>query len=261
MDDYKTWVDGYDVGIRYTDDALGQIVAYLKKEGIYEETAIIISSDHGENQGELNVYGDHQNADLITNRVPLIVKWPGVKPGNNDALCYQIDMAATVLDLLGQKVPERWDGKSFKKEWQNGESKGRHELVISQAAWTCQRAVIWDNYIAIKTYHDGMRDIPEWLLFDRLQDPHELNDLAASHPDIVTEGQTRLENWIKTELANSDYDEDPMAKTIEEGGPYHVRGVLEHFTKYYRENGKAHLADAMQEKYGNIRSYTEPVAE
>jgi len=39
---------------------------------------IIISADHGENLGELNIYGDHQTADQITCRVPLIVKWPGV---------------------------------------------------------------------------------------------------------------------------------------------------------------------------------------
>ena len=40
------------------------------------ETLIVISSDHGENQGELSVYGDHQTSDHITNRVPLIVRHP-----------------------------------------------------------------------------------------------------------------------------------------------------------------------------------------
>ena len=41
---------------------------------LWDDTAIIISADHGENQGELNVWGDHQTADHITNRVPLIIR-------------------------------------------------------------------------------------------------------------------------------------------------------------------------------------------
>ena len=48
--------------------------------GILEETAVIVSADHGENLGELNVYCDHQTADQLTVRVPLIISWPG-RPG------------------------------------------------------------------------------------------------------------------------------------------------------------------------------------
>jgi len=57
---------------------VGKLIQDLKDLGIYEETAIIVSSDHGENQGELNVWGDHQTADHICNRIPLVVRWPGV---------------------------------------------------------------------------------------------------------------------------------------------------------------------------------------
>ena len=48
----------------------------LDDQNVLEETAIIISADHGENLGELNIYGDHQTADQITCRVPLVVSWP-----------------------------------------------------------------------------------------------------------------------------------------------------------------------------------------
>ncbi|MGH2356062.1 MAG: sulfatase-like hydrolase/transferase [Chloroflexota bacterium] len=71
-------MDGYDVGIRYVDDHVGQVLATLDDLGVLDETAIIFSADHGENQGELNVYGDHQTADRCTSNVPLIVRWPGV---------------------------------------------------------------------------------------------------------------------------------------------------------------------------------------
>jgi len=79
-DDYERWVDGYDVGVRYMDDYIGRILDALEEAGVLDETLIVFSADHGENLGELNVYGDHQTADDKTCRVPLIVRGPGVEP-------------------------------------------------------------------------------------------------------------------------------------------------------------------------------------
>ena len=77
----------------------------------------MVSADHGENLGELNIYGDHQTADQITTHVPLIVRWPGVTESQagrvEDGLHYQFDWAATLVELAGGKVPEIWDGQSF----------------------------------------------------------------------------------------------------------------------------------------------------
>src|SRR5690606_36113919 len=44
--------DGYDTGVRYTDDHLAFLFNALKQQGVYDDTAIIISADHGENLGE-----------------------------------------------------------------------------------------------------------------------------------------------------------------------------------------------------------------
>lgn len=63
-EDFKRWIDGYDTAIRYVDDHVGMIVNALEEEGLLEDTIIIISADHGENQGELNIYGDHQTATI-----------------------------------------------------------------------------------------------------------------------------------------------------------------------------------------------------
>lgn len=57
--DARQHLDGYDTGIRYADYFVGRVIDDLIELGIYEDTAIIVSADHGENQGELNVWGDH----------------------------------------------------------------------------------------------------------------------------------------------------------------------------------------------------------
>jgi len=247
--DYKRHIDGYDTGIRFADEAVGKVVAHLKKLGIYDETAIIISSDHGENQGELGIYGDHQTADLITNRVPMIVKWPGVKPRVDAGLHYQFDLTATVVELLGMRVPEKWDAVGFKDAFLAGREAGRESLVISNSAWSSMRAVIWGENILIRTYRDPVREFPEHLLFNRNTDPHELADLAPSMPERVHEGLARLQGWVDEQILKSDRKEDPFMRVIEEGGAYHLRGRLDRVVEHYEKLGRPDLVERIKARY------------
>jgi len=51
---------------------------------LYDENlAVIISADHGENLGELGIYGEHATADEATCRIPMIIKWPGGQKGTH----------------------------------------------------------------------------------------------------------------------------------------------------------------------------------
>jgi len=248
--DFTKWINGYDTGIRYADEWTGRILAALEREGVLEETAIIVTSDHGENQGELNVYGDHQTADHITSRVPLIVRWPGVAGGRADrALHYQMDLAPTVLELLGGESPKNWDAASFAASLRAGTEAGRDFLVASQCAWSCQRMVRWGDWAFLRTYHDGLKDLPERMLFNLAEDPHETRDLAAERPDVVREGLARLDRWVGEVMSNSPFDVDPMWTVIREGGPFHTRGREEKYRKRLTESDRAHHAAAIRERY------------
>jgi choline-sulfatase len=220
--------DGYDTGVRYADAMIGELVAALKAAGVYDETAIIISSDHGENLGELGIYAEHGTADSVTCRVPLIVKWPGKARGEaRDGLHYSLDLAPTLAALLGRDPEECWDGTSFAPALEPGaEDPGRTELILSQCAHVCQRSVRWDDYLYVRTYHDGYRLFPKELLFDLRADLHEQNDLAAARPDLCREALSRLCEWHDArmfDLAGLGYTEDPLWTVIREGGPMHAR--------------------------------------
>ena len=116
----RAMFDGYDLGVRVADEYVGRILNQLADLGVLDDTAIMVSSDHGETLGELNVYGDHQTADELVSHIPLILRWPGLGDAGRRAGCdafhYQIDVTATILELLGQRVPSRWDGRELRAE-------------------------------------------------------------------------------------------------------------------------------------------------
>ncbi|MFP4057691.1 MAG: sulfatase [Candidatus Brocadiia bacterium] len=252
MDDYVQWINGYDTGIRYADDRLGLLLAELERQGVLDQTAILVSSDHGECQGEFNVYGDHHTADHVTSRVPLVVRWPGLPGGRVDsALHYQTDMAATVVELVGGTVPELWDGRSFADAFREGRQEGRPQLVVGNCAWSCMRSVRWDQWMLLRTVHDGLKDLAPKMLFSVADDPHMTRDLAEERPDLVREGLARLHDWETEMMASSPGDVDPLWTVVQEGGPYHTRGMLHTYCVRLRETGRAHHAEALLARHGH----------
>jgi len=254
--DWKDWIDGYDTGIHYADHFVGKIVALLKELGIYEETAILVSSDHGENHGELGVYGDHQTADEITHRIPMLVRWPGITDGQEgkafDGFHYNVDLAATLIDLLGGEAPGEWDGRSFAETLRSGKDMGREFLVLSNGAWSCQRGVRWDDWLLIRTYHTGLKEFPSLMLFNLKDDPHETRNLAAKHPDIVNAGLRRLESFITENLIKSGQP-DPIFQVIADGGPLHTRNTVEPMAKHLRKTGREKHAAWLEKNGGAPR--------
>ena len=245
--DYRAWIDGYDTAVRYMDDHVGRLLEVLEAEGVLDDTAIIIGSDHGENLGELNVYGNHQTADLCTCRIPLIIRWPGLSPGIDHALHYHLDLTPTVVDLLSGPVPETWDGKSYAAPLREGRSIGRDFLVLSQCAWTCQRAVRFEEWLMIKTYHDAFMNIAPIMLFDVEADPHESCDLAPERPDIVARGSSLLDRWHAHMMKSPDVHTDPMQTVMAEGGPYHPKGKLEEYCRRLEATGRRWAAEKLRD--------------
>lgn len=240
---WKAWIDGYDTGIRYADSFVGSLVQQLETIGVLADTAIVISADHGENQGELGVFGDHQTADEYTCHIPAVIRWPGVTEplaGKSiRGLAYGVDLAATILELAGAVVPSDWDGTSFADELREGRMAGRPELILQQGAWSCQRSVRWDRYLLIRTFHNGFKDFPAVMLFDLEADPHEEVDLASHEPELLALGLGLIETWTESMLRESSTT-DPLRAVINEGGPLHAveykPGLLDLLRQHGRED-------------------------
>jgi arylsulfatase A-like enzyme len=251
--DWKKWIDGYDTGIRYMDDHIAEVMDALRVQGVYDDLLIIFSADHGENQGELNVYGDHHTADVPTSRVPLIVRGPrnakgacAVKAGRHKGFLYQLDLCPTLLGYTQQESPAGWDGRSFLPALRGRNWNGRDWLVIGQGAWSAQRSVRVDNWLYLRTYDTGLHDWPDQMLFDIKKDPHQTQNLVDRRPEVVQRCQALMQQWIDAvALSEGDPVSDPFVALINEGGPLYTQGQREWYAEFLRGQGKADCAKRM----------------
>lgn len=262
--EFKRVIDEYDTGILYGDYQIGRMFDLMKAQDIWEDTVVIISSDHGEDLGEMGSYCEHGEADYITTHIPLIIKWPGC-PKNvaSNGLHYNVDLLPTLIDMLGgvdefkcnrvvgKPNPVKYDGESFADCLRNGKDGGREYLVVSQCAHVCQRSVRFDNWMYIRTYHDGYHLIEKDELFDIVNDPHETKNLAKENPEVVWHGAWILEHWVAEQMMKNiyAYSEDPMWRTIREGGPFHTRGYLQNYCKRLEETDRKNLAELLKKEH------------
>jgi len=188
----------YDGGIRHTDDFLGAMFAELRRLGLYDRSLIVVTSDHGEDFAEHTdlFYGAHGHVlydELI--RVPLLVRVPGKQQGVVvEQVVELIDVAPTVLDLLGIAIPSDMQGQSLvaamggataEQRWAASEAL----MEAGQPEWKSLRS---DRHKVIAAYsaendrRSGIQGKLLWRrLFDLQQDPAEQHDLRGELGDTA----------------------------------------------------------------------------
>lgn len=210
--DFEHMVTGYDAAIAYTDHHVELMLGSLRRQGVYDEAAVIVSADHGDNFGEHGIYSDHVCADEAIHNVPLIVKWPGVAHAGHvvDTPLYNVDLSATLCELSGSDPPEHYDGASFAPALR-GETIGQRDyLVWGHGLYTLQRAVRTDRHLMIRTYDDyGYRFDPVEL-YDMRTDRFQTTNLANDEPDTVARMDRMLNDWLHEQSQKPYAIPDPM---------------------------------------------------
>ncbi|MGL1891305.1 MAG: sulfatase [Spirochaetaceae bacterium] len=251
MDEYTKFLNGYDTGISYADYLMGQVFDKLKSLGIYEETAVIITSDHGENMGELGIYAEHGTADKGTCNIPMIIKWPGIEGSKVDnGYHYNLDLLPTMAELLCVEKSDHWDGESYKScLFSTDEFPGRNHLIISQNAHVCQRSALFDGWLYIRTIHDGYHLFDREMLFNLNEDPYEQNNVRDDNQEICAKGAKLILDWQEEQMKKDPSNRDPMWTVMNEGGPMHTKTDLRSYIKRLKETGRDEGARTLEQKY------------
>jgi arylsulfatase A-like enzyme len=233
------------------DKHIGEILQTLRELGVEDEVCIIISADHGESMGEQGIYMEHASATEAVHHLPLIMKIPGVTKSGTviDGFVYNVDVVATIVELLGLDVPVGWDGKSFLPALRGEEWKGRNYLIMDHGLFTCQRAVRDERWYFIRTYHSGLYRFDKVTLYDMVNDPHQTKNVADRYPEVVKEMDHRLSQWLQENLGKPGHIVDPLQKVVETGPWKYV--TLESWVQRLRKEGWNEAAEALLRKYTN----------
>jgi arylsulfatase A-like enzyme len=167
--------DAYDEGIRYVDDRLGKVFDELGRRGVYDDTLIIVTADHGEEFLEHGLLGHGESLYDEVIRVPLIVKFPCPGPHCASRVVSEqvelVDVYPTVLAAVGADAPANLVGRDLAgpaSESRTAYSELGYTIALRTPQW--------------KWIYDEQDDTGE--LFNLAQDPGEASDLATSEPAL-----------------------------------------------------------------------------
>jgi len=201
------------------DQTCGQLIDYVDEKGQTDDTLFVFLSDNGwiqQEDGRGFALRSKQSPYEGGTRQPIMYSWPGViEPGRRgDQLASSIDFAPTVLGAAGVDAPEAMPGYDLVPILESGEPTPREQVfgesfahdiadLDDPEASLLYRWIVEDQWKLLLTY-DGTvnryervhpRDEKRPQLFDLLQDPHETNNLAADHPEIVSELAAEIHEW------------------------------------------------------------------
>ncbi len=164
--------------ISHMDAQIGRIFEELDRSGLWDDTLIVFSSDHGLAIGSHGLFGK-QNLYEDGMKSPLVFLGPGIPHGKSEALAYLFDIYPTICDLTGTEIPDGLDGRSLAPVI-HGERESVRETVFL-AYKNVQRAVRRGDWKLIRY---PLVDVTQ--LFDLSADPHELNNLADGPAQAAT---------------------------------------------------------------------------
>ncbi len=190
----------YDGEIAYVDHELGRLFEALKRLDLWENTVLVVVSDHGEEFQEHGYFGHGFTLYDEQLLVPLIVKWAGSK---SEGLRVKqpaqlVDLVPTIMDVLGVRDGKRSDVPEGISLLPTLREAGQKEIPYRNAFSQTQLGAeeLYSNRAeGTKLIYDATSDL--WELYNLARDPGETENLAAVRtqwPDTVLKG---LENYFE----------------------------------------------------------------
>jgi len=171
--------DAYDAEVHYTDRWVGELVAWVEKQRWGARTAVIISADHGEAFGEHGQVRHGYELWESVVHVPLLFVVPGATPRRIDVPRSHIDLAPTILELMGVAIDPPLRGKSLRAELFGAPAEPRPVVIdLPRDNLQDRRRAVVDGRFKLISQGDDER----WFLYDLISDPRERKNLTERQP-------------------------------------------------------------------------------
>ncbi len=195
---YQRYMQDYLACIAAVDEGVGALLDYLEHEGLSDNTVVVYTSDQGFYLGEHGWF-DKRFIYEESFKTPLLIKWPGViEPGTTcDQMVQNLDFAPTFLEMAGIDIPGEMQGESLMPLLKGKENQWERDAVYYHyyeypAVHMVKRhyGIVTREYKLVHFYYD----VDEWELYDRLNDPMELQNEYdnPAYAEVVAELKEKL---------------------------------------------------------------------
>lgn len=214
---YEGYYDAqYDAALHFVDRHLGRLFDRLEMEGVYENTAVIVTADHGEimaapHHGPDGLYYSHVSPYRENIQVPLLMRIPGVPAGRVETPVQLIDLPPTLLQLAQAPLPHGLQGHSLLPFLTRSADAERGSCYACHAGERYPWGMIQQGpykFIAGGLSGPGgaRQPVSPWPvreIYDLRTDPEERNNLIDTRRDVAADLEARLlsaENRVRESL-------------------------------------------------------------
>jgi arylsulfatase A-like enzyme len=181
----------YEAEVRYVDDMFGRILAKIENEGFYEDTVIIVTSDHGEEFFEHGAYGHARTHYYEVAALPLLIYVPGLKPGVTNYPASLVDLMPTILDYVGACESSDAFGESLKPILDGNREPSKMKFLFTDRLGDrdpSMKSIYYYPFTLIRTGYDNYT--------------YEMVDvrIGKGPGDIVTNPDPEIFNLLRDEL-------------------------------------------------------------
>lgn len=239
------WLDDmYAVEVAYVDEQFGRLLEGMRERGLYDNTLVAVTSDHGEGLADgLARHGwrAHRMVYQEQIRVPLILRVPGVQPvGGIPDLVRTVDIAPTVYDYLGLEPPRALDGRSLRPLLEGRPDEPRLGYADQINGYDQNARMVEKRPDAAFLYcvREGdlkltyrPHDPAASELFDLATDPEELKNLfdpASEDTQRLLERLADLRPWVTAPFPPDGSDRAGMTESL--GGLGYAAGEIAEVT-------------------------------
>jgi choline-sulfatase len=186
--------------VSFLDDFIGEIFNQLKLLGLYENTIVIFTADHGEMLGEHGMWFKRTFFDESV-KVPLIISWPGTwKHRQIEEVVSLVDLFPTIIEASGYDKPSEMqlqvDGETLVQLIKGNNKNWKNEAIVEYFGGGVINPMLMVRKDNLKyVYVHGCKP----LLFDLKDDPHELHNLSG-----FTEQKDKMEELHRIAIGDID---------------------------------------------------------
>jgi arylsulfatase A-like enzyme len=172
----------YGAKLSFIDHQFGRLLDAIDRRGLWEDTAVIVCTDHGHYLGEKDVFGKPGVPVYEPlGHIPLMVAWPGVAARTNSALTTTVDIFATLCDIFGVSVDHRTHGHSL-VPLVSGDSSAVREYVLT-GVWGRAVQIVHDQFKYVRAPRNDNRPLSMWSNRWSTMPIHALPNVRLPKPD------------------------------------------------------------------------------